>query len=879
MKLDFALSLSFDGIALLGRVPGGWVVLGRVPLDSDDLRGEMRVLRTIADDHGAIRGQVKLVIPNEQIRYLSLPQVRDGQDAAIRRALDGTTPYAVSDLAYDSTTRDGAVQVAAVARETLDEAASFARGHFFDPVSFTARAPTGDFAGEVFFGPVPEWTGPAPTRDSGALQIVDMPEHEIAALFDPDTGARGVPDASEAPPQAVRASHGAPADSGTGDPVAAQRPDRQPSAPAASEAPRREPGLAASRPSEPAAPPLPVKADRTAPAAGDAGTFVSLRANRDVAADVMERAPAIDNAIQEDPVRTAPRIIRRDPAAADRSFHPVAGPKGETAPSPSGQELAQSPVSADAQQAAIASLSRERPLPQSDARAAPQPQPGGFFSRRKTPSETATQAPRPEARAVAKPEGLTASREAAHAPERPLRAAATTGGRDPGARQLTSGGSAAVLDGTEDELQRMTIFGARQKSDQVGGKPRFLGLILTAALLLFLAGVAAWASVYLDEGLARFFRPDAAQQVAVAEAPASNTDVTDDLDEADVAALSPEPVQTPVDETEAQDPRTAPALTEQEAAETYAASGILQRAPGPPSEPQAGALEDLYVASIDPEVQQFDAIALPEETALREDVVYDAPRPPLPASVTFDLDERGLVRATPKGAINPEGVLVYAGLPPVAPPARAVRDALSTPEPLKAPEAGAQPETGGSRLEQFRPKLRPGGLIERNERATLSGISRAELADKRPMLRPDVPRTVQEADVTATELAIDQSARPLPRPRDIQRIVRTARSAPQPQPVQVAAVAPRTVAPSIPSSTSVAKQATLRNAINLRQVNLIGVYGKPSSRRALVRLSNGRYQKVKVGDRIDGGTVAAIGDAELRYTKSGRNVTLTMPQG
>ncbi|MFC6760263.1 hypothetical protein ACFQFQ_13430 [Sulfitobacter porphyrae] len=92
-------------------------------------------------------------------------------------------------------------------------------------------------------------------------------------------------------------------------------------------------------------------------------------------------------------------------------------------------------------------------------------------------------------------------------------------------------------------------------------------------------------------------------------------------------------------------------------------------------------------------------------------------------------------------------------------------------------------------------------------------------------------------------------------------------------------MAPRTVSPSIPSKTSVAKQATVKNAINLRKVNLIGVYGKPSNRRALVRLGNGRYKKVVVGDRIDGGRVSAIGDAELRYTKGGRSVVLTMPRG
>jgi Tfp pilus assembly protein PilP len=71
----------------------------------------------------------------------------------------------------------------------------------------------------------------------------------------------------------------------------------------------------------------------------------------------------------------------------------------------------------------------------------------------------------------------------------------------------------------------------------------------------------------------------------------------------------------------------------------------------------------------------------------------------------------------------------------------------------------------------------------------------------------------------------------------------------------------------------------MNNAINLRRMNLIGVYGKPSNRRALIRLPSGRYKKVKVGDRLDGGRIVAIGDSELRYQKSGRSVTLKMPRG
>jgi type IV pilus biogenesis protein PilP len=129
---------------------------------------------------------------------------------------------------------------------------------------------------------------------------------------------------------------------------------------------------------------------------------------------------------------------------------------------------------------------------------------------------------------------------------------------------------------------------------------------------------------------------------------------------------------------------------------------------------------------------------------------------------------------------------------------------------------------------------------------------------------------VEDSAPEATPQAVAASLKPQPRPENFQRIVRQA-------PQQSAAAA--TVAPRIPSSASVARSATDRNAINMRQVNLIGVYGSPSNRRALVRLSNGRYQKVQVGDRMDGGRVSAIGDSELRYNKRGRDVVLRMPKG
>jgi type IV pilus biogenesis protein PilP len=128
-------------------------------------------------------------------------------------------------------------------------------------------------------------------------------------------------------------------------------------------------------------------------------------------------------------------------------------------------------------------------------------------------------------------------------------------------------------------------------------------------------------------------------------------------------------------------------------------------------------------------------------------------------------------------------------------------------------------------------------------------------------------------DEEAMSQAVTASLKPQLRPGNLRTVVR--REAPQSQAQQQ----PQTqaAAPRVPSSASVARAATARNAVNMRQVNLIGVYGSPSNRRAIVRLSNGRYQKVGVGDSLDGGRVSAIGSSELRYTKRGRPVVLRMP--
>ncbi|MEL7258988.1 MAG: hypothetical protein AAFN80_14250, partial [Pseudomonadota bacterium] len=470
----------------------------------------------------------------------------------------------------------------------------------------------------------------------------------------------------------------------------------------------------------------------------------------------------------------------------------------------------------------------------------------------------------------------------------------------------------------DDERQRMTIFGARDPV-HVGGKPKFLGVMLTAALLIFLVGVAAWASIFLDDGLSRFLRsePDTTN---VASAPGADADAVEDLiEEEPEFTLETEDFGTTVaalpggtldlDETprDAQ-PEARPAqLSPDEARARYAVTGVWQRAPDAPVAPESIPLEDFYLTSIDPKVTEQDAVALPEVGALQGDVRPRTLLDPPAADTEFAFDERGFVRATPNGSTTPNGVEVFAGQPRLVPgtrpdpPAQLVTDG-ETVVPL-------DPEI--ARLAEIRPKPRPGDLSEQNERENLGGLTRSELASLRPKLRPQsaqelaeqvaaastagvevtpdnaaveaaIAAVVQQPDpfAGATAQAVATSRKPKTRPRNIAQIVQRSQQQAQ-QAVQTAAVVPsnQRVAPSAPTATTVARAATEQNVLKLRRVNLIGVYGSQSNRRALVRLPSGRYKKVQVGDRLDGGRVSAIGDSEIRYVKGGRNVVLKMPRG
>ncbi len=479
------------------------------------------------------------------------------------------------------------------------------------------------------------------------------------------------------------------------------------------------------------------------------------------------------------------------------------------------------------------------------------------------------------------------------------------------------------------EAERLTLFGARRaQQGNIGGKPRFLGLVLTLVLLLFMA-VIALASVFLlgDDDTTGGTGQPASSDFAAASVPEALLPSPADGTSAALAPLpdaappsgppsgprrdtggalaalpgaaqspgAPEIITDPIAPLPAQtaqaaEPAPAPAaprspevLSEEAAQTRYAATGIWEKAPQDPPEPRGSRIDDLYIASIDPKITGTDAVSLPPVAPTAPESRPATPLPPAPPGTTFALSDNGLVAPSPEGTLSPEGILVFSGKPEVVPPPR---PGVERPEIL--------PDDA---LRAIRPKPRPTGLIEENQRANNGGNTLLELASLRPKARPEalaaqaiariradeaavdaaVAEVIAQGDiVNATEQAVAASPQPDHRPRNFASIVASARADTSDGSTVVAASAAPTITPAIPTRASVATHATITNAIRLHDINLIGIYGSSSSRRALVRLKNGRYVKVSVGERLNGGKVVSITEKRLIYTKNGRNYTLEL---
>ncbi len=852
MKPNFVLNLSHDGIGVLHRAIDGWHPVGDVRLDDPEFIEKLGFLRQTAASLDKKGITSKLVIPNSEILYTEMQAPGPSESeihAQISAALDQLTPYSVDELAYDFRVTADGVQVAAVAKETLAEAEAFATEHGFNPISFIAIPTESAFEGEPFFGMT--------SSSDSILQGLGN--------FERDMNLIKVVQAPKVSEQPVKEK-----------PAAIPTPEPELKVAAKPETPKEEP--------EPEIE-LPAFSSRR-----DTDSDTPPNATLDRIDKIATRfALAPDTANSK-----APKL-----GGAKRSSDT---PKEEDGKSTGKSSAKKEP-----------SLSKTAPEP-SKIELKPAPKPP--VAKTDTAADKPAKKPR-----LAKPNLKLGFGRKAKDVEKPAKVKAAV---IPAAPKKSRFKKKRVKDvvTNPDEAEALTVFGERKGAEQ-RGKPRFLGLILMLLLVAVLLGVAFWSTYFLDD-VSRLWRdtddPPAAVQTADADqttppitAPPS---LPSDSVSSAVAALSEpitqpkpiDPTQAPTDlppsGTEAQvalledttelelepEPQTiseaepnlfetaapqppAP-ITPEVAQAFYDDTGIWQLAPAPASYPQADEIQSLYITSIDPKTRSHDAVALPRVSLRSNDVLIAAPHSPAAASTRFVLDSRGLVIPSKEGTMNADGILVYAGPPPSRPGIRPAIEQQITEIPV-----GPDPRLAG-----FRPKFRPNDLQERNERASLGGYTRAQLAKMRPKARPIAPKAEKELDETPTAQAIAVSSPPSHRPKRFAALVKkaleqAARSNPSESATATVGV-PRsqTVTPRIPTRASVARRATVKRALNLRRVNLIGVYGKSSARKALVRLPSGRYVNVKVGQRVDGGKVAAIGESTLKYVKGGRTITLKMPK-
>jgi hypothetical protein len=715
MKPNFALNVTDDSLGLLHRTRQGWSVVGETRFDRDDLDEALGFLRATATELAPKGVTTKIVIPNSQILFMDV--AAPGPDDKARRtqivaALEGRTPYAVQDLVFDWSGEGAVVQVAVLARETLEQAEGFAVQHGFNPLGFVAIPPEGSFAGEPWFGPTAAAAdilgkGKQVTRDTDAIQLVASAAAPLAEAVAVDPVV--VPDAAEpvVEPVVVVAE---PEPEPIGEPVVQVVADPAP------EPFQEEAGFVETA----AAVPDPVVDEAPFTHVADTGI-----------ADVPEaETAAADGAGTKgnDDLPPAPSqaaliafASRRAPDAGTKPVSGAAPASGVTMPGLVAERLA-------ARAQALADQGTARPAQRIDA--------GAFVT---APSITGA--------------GLSGSKKRKGAPNvTPVAAAAAAVNDLPARKPLTKPG------------------GTFAASDAARGKPRYLGLILTGILLLFLALVAAWSSFFLASR-------------------GTDTTVTD-VAAADPATIDPDAAPAIDDEmlADGQDPAalaattdvaTAPVVAEPAAIETAAAvpppaaSDPVPEAVAPVTEPvvvagpapETGvdttvpvaavpdALQDeIFLSAMDTPPPARDAATLQPPIAAA-DTLPAAQMPPPPFGTVYQFDAAGLIIPTAEGIITPEGVRLVAGAPSRVPPARpATLVTTVAAAPAALPDTAIQTFAADPALAAARPRVRPAGLVPAGLVPT--GADDAALTTEIPIRSTSlIPRARPETILAAGEEA------------------------------------------------------------------------------------------------------------------------------
>lgn len=806
MKPEFALILSSDGIVLLKREADDWYRVGAASLGSSTFTNDLKDLRKVGENLIAGDINCKVVIPDDQIRYLTIETGEISPEKRLiwaRQALEGATPYAVNDLAFDLSIDNTQTHIAAVARETLDEAESFAYEHGFFPTSFVASPTNHPYVGEPFFGTSQYSSGAAHTGEDKA--IVETSPHPFRQNNNDDsapdiTSVATIPPAPSATPHIDSAPLSLTPDIQVYDETSAG----ETSASAIGFSSRRH--SAAAQETQPVSSPL-IGAD--------------VHDNSEIpAAPVSGPIPSPQTALQMSGTRRLP------PNPALRATSAPAKAKRIAAPS------------------ALAT--------------------NGIKGGKSKKSATASTARTVITAAACVTCAVAVWATASHLPS-------LWGDLDE-ADLVTPKDTVPV---PVIEPVTPTQTSPSLVEDTTNASPH---VITSADLPLQVTEAGTTAPAHDDPLVEELPEPHLINKLLQEykyhtshDAPSAlkldNSSQNDDL---------------PSIEGLAQTKNTDATLQSIKDTTKYAATGIWQHEPKLISAPKVESLTNvtLVKATVNSlaDREKIFPVTLQHNVVLATDTPPTPVSPPPAPSQVFDLDERGLVKASKTGTITPDGIMVYSGRPGSLPPA--VPDRTSVQESLPLIASAPLPTEIGKR-----PLLRP-------QRATET-LQPSSPSNKRPRLRPknfqaqaraiNTTLAAVIADTRIENEIISQSqqntvvaigTRPKARPANFANLLKASKQ----EQTSVVSNGAGTQ-PTLQSSTSVSRQATERNALNLRRLNLIGISGSSSNRRALIRLPSGRYIKVKVGDRIDGGRVIAISDNKVQYRKGNSNTTLEMPRG
>ncbi|MEL7464894.1 MAG: hypothetical protein AAFN79_12550 [Pseudomonadota bacterium] len=361
----------------------------------------------------------------------------------------------------------------------------------------------------------------------------------------------------------------------------------------------------------------------------------------------------------------------------------------------------------------------------------------------------------------------------------------------------------------------------------------------------------------------------ASDENAVAATPAEDPVETDDPAapiEAAAAARS-EAISAP-----------EPALKPAPSAPTAIASGDRDNAPRP---------ADLLALS--------DAV-IAETTTIALTRIGEAPPTlggtPAPTTALFEpATLPALVLATPfSGAVPPDGPIQMASLGD-APSASPIIG--SSPETSQPDVAAPESEAAETPLDE-----EPSSAAEDEATPSIAAIDRAvpdDVEARRDLTVSSDPRqatAVEEAEDAPGPGAVASAPAPAPRPDSLDMTPSGYAVAAAPAPAaRPASIRPRPRAQTVaatsavsrvergpPAGPGLANAATLRDALQLTEINLLGVFGQPGSRRALLRLGNGDVMRVSRGTVVDGWVVSRIEAASMRITRGGEARTLQLIQ-